>query len=314
MRTLVTGSSGFVGSALIPRLDAPGHAVRALARNPDRLRAVLGERYEPPPGGLDVVTGDVVTGAGLDAALRDVDVAYYLIHSMERSTDGPFPARERRAAENFAAAARRAGVQRIVYFGGLLPTGTQASRHLTSRHEVEEILLAAAPDSVALRSSIVIGARSRSFRFLVRLVERMPVLALPAWRRYRTAPIDARDVIELLLGAGTSAAVAGQSLDIAGPDVLTYEQIIDGIADHMLVGRSALRLPVTMTPVAAPIAAALASEDPDLIGPLMEGLTGDLLPRDGRAGQLLGVRLHSFDAAVERALRDWETVESLAAR
>jgi uncharacterized protein YbjT (DUF2867 family) len=314
MHVLVTGSSGFVGSALIPRLQDDGHAVRALARDEARLRRALGERDGAAQHDLDVVIGDVVSGAGLEAALSDVEVAYYLIHSMERSTDGPFPEREHRAGENFAAAARRAGVRRIVYLGGLLPTDRRASRHLASRLAVEEIMLGAAPESVALRASIVIGARSRSFRFLVRLVERLPVLALPAWRRFRTAPIDARDVVELMLGAGSSAAVAGQSLDIAGPEVLTYQAIVEGIADHMLVGRPALGLRVTMTPLAAPIAAAVAGEDPGLILPLMEGLEGDLLPRDRRASELLGVRLHSFDSAVEHALREWESREPLSAR
>ncbi len=314
MRMLVTGSSGFVGSALLPRLDAEGHCVRALARDRDRLYAALGDRFDLDAHEIEVVTGDAVTGAGLDDALRDIEVAYYLIHSMERSTDGPFPVRERHAADNFAAAARRAGVRRVVYFGGLLPAQGRASRHLSSRHVVEEVLLAAAPESVALRSSIVIGARSRSFRFLVRLVERMRVVPLPAWRRFRTAPIDARDVIEFMVAAGTSSRVGGMSLDIAGPDVLTYQEMLDGIAEHMLVGRTSLRLSVNLTSVAAPLAAAIAGEDPDLIGPLMEGLAGDLLPRDDRARELLGVRLHSFDSAVERALRELEEIEPLRAR
>src|SRR6185312_4255033 len=132
----------------------------------------------------------------------------YLIHSMEPSPGGAgFVERERLAAANFAAAAQAAGVRRIVYLGGLVPRWDEAagaaarirrSRHLASREEVERILLEAVPDSFALRASIVIGARSRSFRLLVRLVERLPVLALPAWQRYRTQPIDERDVIEML--------------------------------------------------------------------------------------------------------------------
>ena len=150
--------------------------------------------------------GDAVTGAGLPAAMDGVDAAYYLIHSMEGPARGAFPEQERRSAEAFAAAARGAGVRRIVYLGGLVPQDGRASRHLASRLAVEEGLLAAAPESVALRASIVIGARSRSFRFLVRLVERLPVLALPAWRENRTAPIDGRDVIEYLARAATAPA------------------------------------------------------------------------------------------------------------
>jgi uncharacterized protein YbjT (DUF2867 family) len=161
----------------------------------------------------------------------------------------------------------------------------------------------------------VIGARSRSFRFLVRLVERIPVMLLPGWHHYRTQPIDARDVLAFLIASGTSPVVDGPlSLDIAGPEVLRYGEIIERIRDLMLIGRPAVRLKPTFKPVASRVAAAIAGEDHELIGPLMEGLSGDLLPRDHRADELLGVRLHGFDAAVERALREWEAVEELAAR
>jgi len=314
MRVLITGASGFIGSALVPRLCAQGHELRALARDPARVEQALSRLPGASGADLEVIVGDVLTGVGLDAALRNVEVAYYLVHSMEASTDGPFPERERRSAENFADAAQRAGVGRVIYLGGLVPQDRAASRHLASRLAVEEILLATAPDSLALRASIVIGARSRSFRFLVHLVERLPVLALPPWRSNRTAPIDARDMLELLTAAATSPAAAGRSLDVGGPEVMTYGEMITRIAEEMLVGRPRLRLGLSATSLAGPVAAAIAGEDPELILPLMEGLESDLLPRNGDSAQLLGVRLHSFQAAVERALRDWETAEPLAAR
>jgi uncharacterized protein YbjT (DUF2867 family) len=303
MRVLITGVSGYVGGALIPRLRAGGHELRGLARDPARVR----ER-------LPLVTGDVVSGAGLREALDGIDVAYYLVHSMEPGVDGRFAEHERRAAENFAAAARAEGVRRVIYLGGLLPAGLSPSAHLASRLAVEEALLDASPESVSLRASIVIGAHSRSFRLLVRLVERLRVVPLPAWHVYRTRPIDERDVLELLARAVAHPGVAGRSLDVAGPDVLTYGEMIERIADIMLVGRSALRLGLTATPVASRLAARIAGEHWELVGPLMEGLSGDLLPRDDSAVRLLGVRLHSFSRAVEHALRVWETSEPLAAR
>jgi uncharacterized protein YbjT (DUF2867 family) len=305
MRTLVTGVSGYVGAELAGRLRADGHHVRGFARSRDRVTVTIDE----------LVLGDVTTGAGLDAALEGVDVAYYLIHSMETAVDGAFAERERTSAGAFADAARAAGLRRVVYLGGLVPAGAALSRHLGSRLAVERALLAAVPEGIGLRASIVIGARSRSFRFLVRLIERLPVMALPAWRSNRTAPIDGRDVVEYLARAAAApAAVTGRSWDIGGPDVMTYAEMISRISDAMMVRRPALGLGISLTPVASAVAAAIAGEDPALIGPLMESLDHDLLPRDGEAADAFGVRLHSFDAAVERALRDWERTEELAAR
>jgi uncharacterized protein YbjT (DUF2867 family) len=141
----------------------------------------------------------------------------------------------------------------------------------------------------------------------------MPVLTLPAWQRYRTQPIDERDVIAMLVSAATSP-IAGQVLEVGGPDVLSYGEMLERIAETMLVGRPSLRLGVTMTGIAGRIAAAIAAERPELVLPLMEGLQGDLLARDDHAAERLGVSLHSFDSAVEHALAQWERAEPLAAR
>lgn len=305
MRILLTGASGSIGAALQPALADAGHELRGFGRDPARVRAPL-----------PFVRGDAITGAGLDEALEGIDVAYFLIHSMEGAgARGGFEDDERLAAQNFVAAAQRAGLRRVIYLGGLVPQGRAPSRHLGSRLEVERILLAGVPEAVALRASIVIGARSRSFRFLVHLVERMKVLALPPWRAYRTQPIDVRDVRAFLVAAATTPhAHGGLSLDIAGPDVLTYGQMIERIADLMLVRRRTLNFGRNATPIMAPVAAALAGEEAGFIAPLMESLSSDLLPRDDRAPALLGVRLHRFDRAVERALREWEAREPLAAR
>jgi uncharacterized protein YbjT (DUF2867 family) len=304
MNVLVTGITGYVGSRLAPRLVRDGHAVRGLSRRP-----------VAPMAGMSMFDGDAVSGAGLDRAMEGVEVAYYLIHSMEPSTDGAFNVRERRAAESFARAAQAAGVRRIVYLGGLVQAGGPESAHLASRLAVENILLDAAPCSVALRASIVIGSGSRSFRFLVRLVERMPVLAVPAWRTNRTNPIDERDVIEMLARAAQAEGVCGLSLDIGGPDVVSYGELIERIRDHMLVGRPTVSFKrLRLTPIASRISALIAGEEHELIGPLMESLEGDLLVGDDRAKELLGVRLHSLDAAIEHALREWEAAEPLAAR
>ncbi len=331
-----------------------------------------------------MIRGDVLSGEGLRRALRDAEVAYYLVHSMESqpgrmggeagvvggsnksqlgrmggeagvvggsnksqlgrmggeagvvggsnksqlgrmggeagvvggSNKKSFPERERLGAVTFATEARRADVARIVYLGGLLPyTGAQdPSRHLASRTEVQEILFEHIPGSVALRSAIIIGARSRSFRVMVRLLERLRVLVLPPWRRFRIQPIDARDVIEMLLAAAVLPEAGGRALDIGGPEILTYEEMLGRIAEVLILGRPTLGVRIGMTPFTARLAAALAQEDPELVLPLMEGLEGDLLPAEDHAPELLGVELHSFEDAVECALREWEAVQPLAAR
>ncbi len=309
MRILVTGVSGFVGARLVPRLRRDGHELRGFARDPARVAV-----------DVPLVVGDAVGGEGLAAALDGIDVAYFLIHSMEPAAGGDrdFRARERTAAERFAAAARAAGVRRIVYLGGLVPHDAPASAHLASRLAVEQVLLEAVPDSTALRASIVIGAGSRSFRFLVRLIERLPLVALPAWRTHRTQPIDERDVLESLARAATAPAAGGRSLDVAGPDVVSYGELIEQIRDHMLLARPLVRLgrvgSLSPAAVTSAVAAAVAGERRELVGPLMAGLHSDLLPREEASAAPLGVRLHSLDAAIEHALGEWERSEPLAGR
>jgi len=309
MRILVTGITGYVGAALAPRLADAGHEVSGLARDPSRAAAAAAR-------GITVHRGDVVAATGLEAALDGIEVAYYLIHSMEAGPPDGFAPPYRVAAANFRDAARAAGVARVVYLGGLVPADRAASPHLASRLEGERLIMDSGPGAVALRASIVIAAGSRSFRLLVHLVERLPVLPLPAWRDFRTQPVDGRDVLAALGAAATSEAAAGRSLDLAGPDVLTYGEMVQRIAAAMLVDRPPLRLGFMATELTSRVAAVVAGETHELVGPLMAGLEGDLLPRPGAgAAEVLGVRTHPFDAAVERALRDWEeTGERLAAR
>lgn len=307
MRILLTGASGAIGSQLAPQLAGEGHELRAFARNPQGVTAGCFD---------EIVRGDVLTGEGLDEALAGAELAYYLIHSMEPSAAGePFAERELRSAENFAAAAQRAGLRRVCYLGGLVPTDRPPSEHLASRLAVEQALLSSAPEAIALRASIVISAQSRSFRFLVRLLERSPLLPLPDWRDFRTQPIDGRDVVAYMKAAGLSSAVEGhRALDIAGPDTVTYGQLIQRIADAMLVSRPAVELPFSMTPVASAVAASITGEESELVAPLMAGLSGDLLADDADARALFDVRLHRLNSAISNSLRQWEEIEPLAAR
>jgi uncharacterized protein YbjT (DUF2867 family) len=304
---LVTGATGYVGGRLIDRLVDEGRPVRALARDAAALA---------PRPGVEVATADVLSDTGIREALEDCDTAYYLVHSMEAAAGATgFSGRDQRAAENFAAAAQEAGVERVVYLGGMAPAEGDASPHIASRVEVEEILLEAAPSATALRASILIGARSSSFRILVKLVERLRLLPLPAWRRNRTQPIAERDAIEYLARTPDVAAAAGRSLDICGPDVVSYGQMVTEIADSMGVGRMPLEFGVSLTPPASAVVSALTNQPVELVRPLMESLERDLLPRDpDEAARLYGIRPLGFTRAVDRALAEWERTEGLAAR
>jgi uncharacterized protein YbjT (DUF2867 family) len=302
---LVTGATGYIGAALLRRLLGEGRRVRALVRDPSRLE---------PASGVEAIDGDLLTGAGVERALEGCQTAYYLVHSMEAARDSDFAGRDRRAAENFGRAAAEAGVARIVYLGGIAPAGSP-SPHLLSRLEVERMLLDAVPGSTALRASIVIGAGSSSFRVLVRLVERLRVLPMPAWHSNRTQPIDERDVIEFLARTPDVPAAAGRSLDVAGPNVVTYGEMIERIADLMGVGRMPLSLSVSLTPAASAVVSAVSEQPLELVRPLMQSLESDVLPRDAdEAPRLYGIRPRRFERAVEHALAEWESREPLGAR
>jgi uncharacterized protein YbjT (DUF2867 family) len=310
---LVTGATGYVGGRLLARLARDGRPLRALARDPSRLEHL---------DGVEAMAGDLVRDSGLEAALDGVETAYYLVHSMEPSAAAGanggaagFGSRDRTAARNFARAANAAGVERVVYLGGLVPQGAPLSPHLASRLEVERILLEAAPSSTALRASIIVGSRSSSFRILVRLIERLRVLPFPAWRDHRTQPISERDAIEFLARTPDTPEAAGRSLDIAGPDVLSYGAMIEQIAELMGVSRTPIRLGISQTPAASAVVAGVVGQPVELVRPLMESLEYDLLPRaDANARDVYGIRGHSFERAVEHALREWERTEELTAR
>lgn len=301
---LVTGSTGYVGGRLIERLRAEGRAVRALARDPARFA---------PVEGVEVTRGDLLERDTLARALDGCSTAYYLVHSMERGSNG-FADRDRIAAENFVAAAQAAGVERVVYLGGMVPADGPQSDHLRSRLEVEEILLAGVPRSTALRASILIGARSSSFRILVRLVSNLRLLPLPAWRENRTQPIFEGDAVEYLARTPETPEAEGRSLDIVGREVLSYGEIVEGIAEAMGVSRMPLAVPATQTLAASAVVSAVTDQPLELVRPLMQSLEHDLLARNDDARRIYGLEPHPFERAVEHALRDWERTEELAAR
>jgi uncharacterized protein YbjT (DUF2867 family) len=222
MRSLVTGATGYIGGRLAPRLLDEGHTVRCLSRSAARLRDA------PWADRVEVVEGDLTDAESLERAMAGVEVAYFLVHSLGRPD---FEQLDRRAAENFAAAARAAGVQRIIYLGGPEPPAREKpSPHLRSRAEVARILLDSGVPTAVLRAPVIIGSGSASFEMLRYLTERLPVMVTPRWVRNRIQPIAVRDVLRYLIGAARLPADVNRGFDIGGTDVLTYEQMMQRYA------------------------------------------------------------------------------------
>lgn len=268
LRCLVTGATGYIGGRLVPRLLESGFAVRALARNPAKLAAV------PWRDRIEVAKGDLGDPASLQSAFDDVDIVYYLVHSMGFEKD--FATEERRAAQNVVTAARRAGVRRIVYLSGLHPEGTELSTHLGSRTTVGEILIASGIETVVLQAGVVVGSGSASFEMIRHLTDRLPVMTTPKWVHNKIQPIAIRDVLHYLVAAATCPVPESRTWDIGGPDVLEYGDMMQIYAEVAgLRPRRILVLPV-LTPRIAALWVGLVTPIPSgLARPLVESLHCD---------------------------------------
>ncbi|CAJ60498.1 MULTISPECIES: DUF2867 domain-containing protein [Frankia] len=278
MRILVTGATGYIGGRLAPRLLDQGYDVRAMTRDPARLRGV------PWAARAQVVQADARDPASLPAAMSGVDVAYYLIHSIDAG--GDFSAVDRQAASAFAAAARSAGVRRIVYLGGLSPAGGEEglSAHLSSRQEVARILLDSGVPTIVLRAAVIIGSGSASFEMLRYLTERLPVMLTPRWVRTRIQPIAVRDVLYYLIGALGVPTEVNRSFDVGGPDILTYAEMMQRFAAvEGLRRRIIIPVPV-LSPGLSSLWVGVVTPVPKAIAkPLVRSLRTEVVVRDGHA-------------------------------
>ena len=297
MRILVTGATGFVGGQLVEELLAAGHEVRALVRDPSRYDA---------PDGVEVFQGDVLDRGSFEDSLSGVDAAYYLIHSMYAGED--FEERDRLAARNFTRAASDAGVERIVYLGGLGETGDQLSAHLRSRREVEYILGDGTPELTTLRASIIVGAGSVSFQIVTQLVKRLPVMIAPQWVRTQCQPIAVSDALAYLVGVVESPETAGQTYEIGGPDVLTYGEMLQQTALAM-DRRPPPIVPVpVLTPKLSSYWVGLVSDvDWQVARPLIHGLKNPTIVTDDSIREYVDPELTPFREAVQRALAEAES-------
>ena len=296
MRTLVTGATGAVGGKLAHALADRGHEVRCLVRD----RGKAGDLEE---AGFDLHEGDVLDPDSLKGAGKDIDLAYYLIHSMGRGGDGEFAERERNAAKAFAAMAREDGVGRVAYLGGL--GEDPKSQHLKSRQETAEILRDEGPPLTYFRASMLIGASSESYKTLRYLVERLPAMIAPSWIKTRTQPIAIGDAVEYLAQAADTPESEGREVQIACDEVVSYGDLLDLMANAL--GRKPR--PKVPVPFLSPRLSSLwiglvTPVDAGVARPLVEGLSTPTVVTDPSGAQLFDVDPMSIEKALRSAVED----------
>lgn len=292
---LVTGATGYIGGRLVPRLLEAGHRVRCLVRDPSRLRD------RPWVSSVEIVAGDVLQPEGLVQAMKGVDIAYYLVHSLAGGSD--FHQRDLTAAGNFATAARAAGVRRILYLGALAEPGPELSEHLRSRQQTGDALRAAGVPVTEIRAGVIVGSGSLSFEMIRYLTERVPLMICPRWVYTRAQPIGVREVLEYLVAAAVVPESVGRIIEIGGAEVITYGEMMMIYAEVRGLKRWMLPVPV-LTPrlssywvnLVTPIPAAIAR-------PLIEGLRNENVVHDPSAREIFpNIRPVDYRTAVERAL------------
>lgn len=297
-RALVTGASGYIGGLLVPRLLAEGYAVRVLTRSADRLADEdWAERVE-------VVEGDAAERDDLDRALADVDVTYWLIHSMDG--EGDFEERDRRLAQDLTAACQAAGVGRIVYLSGLHPDGEELSTHLASRVEVGDILLASGVPTAVLQAATVIGHGSASFEMLRYLTTRLPVMVAPRWLANRIQPIAIDDVLHYLVRAADLPPEVSRTFDVGGPDVLTYAEMMQQFAAETGQRRRLIALLPVLTPeLASGWVGLVTPVDAGVARPLVGSLIHEVVCKEDDLDELVGAPVGGrtpYRVAVRKAM------------
>lgn len=302
-RVLLVGATGFVGGRLLPELLRKGVRTRILVRNPDRVPTEISSSPM-----VEVSEGDVLENRGLTEALEGIHTAYYLVHSMGGKSlfrNLEYANRDVKAARNFVKAAERVGLRRIIYLGALGEAGKELSEHLKSRAEVATILTSASAKTTVLRAAIIIGAGGASFEMLRYLVERLPVMGCPRWIETRIQPIAIQDVLAYLSGCLEHPETAGKTLDIGGPEILTYREMMQQYAAaRNLAPRIIFRVPF-LTPLLSAYWVDLVTPIPSGVAhPLIEGLKNEVVCRNHEIEVYIPITKTPFRDAVRIAFSE----------
>ena len=300
---LVTGSSGFIGKKLLNKLTASGYTATAMSRS----------KY-PDTENVKRVQADAFDVDSLVSATEGIETAFYLLHSMEGSKKewAEFANREKQQAENFLKAATESGVKRIIYLGGLVNEGLELSKHMKSRHDVGKILASGNIPVTELRASVIVGAEGGSYAMLRYLVERLPLMVCPKWVKSQTQPIAVDNVVDYLIGAMKNSETTGKILEIGGPDIMTYEQLMRLYSSILNRNLNVIQIPF-LTPrlssywidLVTPVKASLAR-------PLVDSLVHDSVVKDDSAQKLVPVQLAHMTQAIQIAREEAKVFNSIS--
>ncbi len=301
-KILLTGPTGFIGKRLLYKLDELGYHVRCLVRPSETLNLKIPLTHEP-----EIVYGDLLDPDSLTEALEGMDTAYYLVHSMGgrsiRQTLA-FEEKDRNAATNFLNAADAAGLSRIIYLGGLGDITDNLSHHLASRQEVGKILQSGQVKTTILRAAVIVGAGGAAFEIVRYLVERLPVLLCPRWVYTESQPIAIGNVLDYLAGCLETPETEGKSLDIGGPQILSYADLMRMYARVRGLSRTVLGVPLVPFKLSAYWVSLITPVPAGVALPLAEGLRNKAICRENKIRDLIPIPLISMETAICNALAE----------
>lgn len=304
-RAAIAGATGYIGGRLAPALLEEGYSLRCLVRDPRKL----GDRDWAASGQVEIQKADLTDRASLTEALRGCVAGFYLVHSM-MSAGSDYAERDLQLARTFAEASRDAGVERIIYLGGLGETGQDLSRHLASRREVEAALASAGVPVTVFRAAMIIGSGSASFEILRYLVQRLPVMITPKWVSTPCQPISVENVLTYLVESLGKPETTGQVYDIGGPDIMNYNQIMRVMADELkLPRRIIIPVPVLTPRLSSWWIQFITPLSHSIARPLAEGLKNPVVCRDDRITKIIPQRLLSLREAIKAAVQQVSTME-----